>query len=262
MKRNLAIGVGVAILVVVIVGAFLLWPRGTSEVTEEDALSDFRNRTSASPTTAAEHDADARAVPEPGVYTYDATGEEVVKLGPLPAEARPLPGTVTAVVVDEGDCFELTLNLFEQHTETTRYCTAEGGLTLEEHTKNQKIGALSPTATMTCDPSTLLDASSEAQDLECRLEMSGGPASITATLSGRALPGDESEATVDGEQVRARPLTLSYQVSGDLSGTWEEILWLDASNLPVRIQRKLDLAGPATFTEHSDLQLVSLTPST
>lgn len=260
MKRNVAIGVGAAILVVVAVGAFLLWPRGTSEVTQEDALTQFRDRTSTSSTTA--EDAGAGVVPEPGVYEYRATGEEVVKLGPLPAETRPLAERVTAVVVEDGGCFEQTLNLFEQHTETTRYCAANGGLTLERHTKNQQIGALSPTATMTCDPSTLIDGSAEPRDIDCQLEMSGGPASITATLAGEVSPGEASEVTVDGVQVRATPLVISYEVSGDLTGTWTETPWLDDSNLPVRIQRALDLSGPATFTEQSDLQLVSLTPST
>ena len=50
-------------------------------------------------------------------------------------------------------------------------------------------------------------------------------------------------------------------MTGDLTGTWDETTWWTTEHLPVRIERTLDLSGPATFSETSKLQLISLTPA-
>ncbi len=52
-----------------------------------------------------------------------------------------------------------------------------------------------------------------------------------------------------------------WVVTGDLTGTWDETTWWTDEHLPVRIERTLDLSGPATFSETSKLQLTSLTPA-
>lgn len=65
-------GVGVVVCVLV-AGAIVLWPRGTTEVSEQDAVEDFRARDATSTTVAL---SSSRAGPEPGVYTYAAEGEE------------------------------------------------------------------------------------------------------------------------------------------------------------------------------------------
>lgn len=263
MRRRVVVGVGAIGVLILALGAWAVWPRGTTEVSEQDALDDFRDR-EPGPSTKADEDAVATSVvPEPGVYRFRATGEEEVKLGPLPAETRPFPEAVTAVVVDRGDgCFEITVNLFAEHTEDTRYCTDDGALTLDAHTKHQQIGALSPTATMTCDPATVVAPDQEEHDLACTLELSGGPAAISASLTGTAVRGEPEERTVGPETVEATPVTVSYEVTGDLAGTWTETLWLTGTNMPVRIERTLDLTGPATFSERSELDLESLTPAT
>ncbi|MHB1139642.1 MAG: hypothetical protein ACYC2O_11860, partial [Microthrixaceae bacterium] len=208
---------------------------------------------------------DATGLPAVGVYTYAATGEEVVKLGPLPAETRPFPETVTAVVVapsDAPDCFDWTLNLFAEHVETTRWCDVGDQLRLDAHTKHQKIGVLSPTASMACDPNLLPSDGAAATSLSCRLELSGGPASIAATLDGPATAAATEDLTVGGETVRATPVTVQLNVTGDLSGAWTETTWWSEDHLPVRVERSLELAGLASFTEQSALELVSLEPQT
>lgn len=262
MKRRVLIGVAAIITVIVIVGGWAFWPRGTSEVSRQQALEDFRR--DGSPSTGAPGgDTRARSIPGSGVYTYRATGAEDVKLGPLPTEHRPFPADVTAVVIDRGDgCFELTVNRFEQHTEDTRFCTTGDTVTLAGHTKHQQIGAFSPTATMTCDPATLVSSDRATLDLTCTLDLSGGPATISATLEGTAARGAPEELRVGTASVHATPITVTYDVTGDLSGTWTETLWLGDANLPIRMERTLDLSGPATFTERSQLHLESLTPAT
>lgn len=246
----------VVALAAVAIGAFVLWPRGTTEISHQQAVDDFRERSgSTSPVSS-----DA-STPAAGVYTYAADGREEVKLGPLPSENRPFPETVTAVVVDSGAaCFDWTLNIFAEHTEQTRYCT-DPTLRLDAHTKHQRIGALSPTATMTCDPNTLVAPDGVAAALQCSLNLSGGPASVSATLSGTATAGPAESLTIGGVEVATTPITVRYDVSGDLDGTWTETTWWSANHLPVRVERDLDLSGPATFSETSHLELRSLEPT-
>ncbi|HEY9566232.1 MAG TPA: hypothetical protein VIR30_20925 [Nocardioides sp.] len=266
-RRRLVLVAAAVVVLAGAAGAFVLWPRGTTAVSEQEALDDFRSRTeetrSASASDAVRSDGPA-ALPAPGVYTYSASGQEEVKLGPLPADARPLPATVTAVVVDAGDgCFELTVNLFAEHTEDTRYCAdPSGGLTLDGHTKHQRIGALSPVATLSCDPGTLIEPGLDTVALSCDLSLDGGPASINATLAGTATRGASDELSIGDQTVEVTPLTVTYEVSGDLTGTWTETLWLTETFLPAKIERSLDLSGPATFVEHSELTLLDLSPST
>jgi len=258
-RTRVLIAIGVVAAAVVGVAAFVLWPRGTSEVSRDDALEDFRERG----TTGSEPAPEGSELPAPGVYEFAASGQEVVKLGPLPAQTRPLSDRITAVVVDAGDgCFEWTVNLFVEHTEDTRFCVDDGVLRLDEHVKHQQIAALSPTGTMTCDPDVLRDGEADELDLECTLSIDGGPAAIEASLAGTATVGEAGTVDVGGEAVAATPVTVRYDVSGDLTGTWEETTWWSESHLPLRIERSLDLSGLASFTEDSELTITSLEPST
>src|SRR3546814_19363138 len=68
--------------------------------------------------------------------------------------------------------------------------------------------------------------------------------------------------SIGDQSVETTPLTVAYEVSGDLTGTWTETLWLTETFLPAKIERSLDLSGPATFVEHSELTLLDLSPST
>lgn len=266
--RKAAIGVGVVVVIIVAGLAFLLWPRSATEITEDEAVESFRDRTTTSQKAAEDADATSgRSTPRPGVYTYAAEGAEDVKLGPLPAENRTLPPTLTAVAVAAGNgCFDWTVNLFTQHTEDTRYCT-EPVLSFESHNKHQTIGAISPTATITCDPKALLPKDAEegtptTTPLKCSLELTGGPKAVTATLDGTATwDGSTEKLTVDGTDVATRPIKMHFPVTGDITGTWDETIWWSADHLPVRIERSFHLAGPATFNEESKLQLTSLEPT-
>lgn len=203
-------------------------------------------------------------VPAPGVYTYRASGAEEVELGPLPAQTRDLPDAVTAIVVDlDRRCWMITVNFFAEHTEDNRYCIARDGTVMDGgHTKRQRIGALAPTATMACDPAVVIDPERATVDLDCGLTLDGGPASISADLHGTATRMPTQILAVAGTEIEVTPLRIVYDVSGDLSGRWVETQWLTAEHLPVRIERDLALDGPVTFTEHSELDLSALAPTT
>lgn len=249
-----------ALLLVAVAGvlAYLAWPRTSTPVTEDEALDDFRERAGEEGERPA-----VEGTPLPGVYPYELTGSEQVRLGVLPTQDRSYPATTTVVVVDAGEgCFTATVNLLDQHTEDTTYCTTEGGgLALAEHTKHQQVGALDPEAELSCDPAVLVADGGGDGELACTLSLSGGPASIEADLVGTTEVGEATTVEVDGEDVAALPVTVAYEVSGDLDGTWVERLWFAEHDLlPLRIERELDLAGPATFTERSALVLSSLEP--
>jgi len=249
-----------ALLVAIGVAVFVVWPRGGSPVTKDEAIADFREQSGSDP------DQDATAdLPEPGVYTYAASGQEEVKLGILPTETRPYPDEmfVTVVAGPRPECFVATLNLLDQHSEDTTYCTDEdGGLHLADHQKRQQVGALSPSATMTCDPDVLYEPGTSSTDLACELRLAAGPTTLTASLTGTSHTTEDRTVDVDGRAVDAVLVDVRYAVSGDLTGSWHERIWFARENwLPLRIERTLDLQGLATFTEQSELVLTSLTPS-
>lgn len=259
MYRKVLMIVAVVAAILVGVVAYAAWPRGATPVTEDEALDDFRSQTGSESSTSA-----ATGLPRPGVYTYRSSGEEVVQLGVLPSETRPYPGTMSVVVVGSGpSCFTTTLNLIDQHTEDTTYCVEEGGgLSIESHEKHQQIGAVSPDASMTCDPATLVADGAQTSELRCTLALSGGPAELTATLDGTAESTGDT-VTVGDEDVEATAVDVTYEISGDLSGSWRERTWFRSTDwLPLRIERELDLEGLATFTERSTLELTDLEPAT
>lgn len=252
--------------------AVLVWPRGATPVTEDEALADFRADAS-SPGSAPEDSTRAPgipgdgsvAAPEPGVYLAAASGREEVELGPLPTETRRYPETVPVVVIDEGDgCFTVTLELLDQHSEETTYCVTDGALRLDGHRKHQQVGPIDATAEMTCDPDLLARGAGPDQvtELGCNLEVSGGPAALSAEVSGTSGLGDPTTVEIAGEGCEARPMELRYEVTGDLRGTWRERIWFATDDrLPLRVERDLELEGLATFTEHSVLELTGTVPS-
>jgi len=246
--------------------AWLAWPRGTTEVTKKEALNRFRRSDRSTTSVAASAEAEATSrVPAAGVYTYDATGTENAKIGPFPAQNRTLPETVTAAAVDaSGGCFDFTLNLFAEHTEDTRWCRDGESLRLERYVKHQKVGAITFTVTVKCDPAVFvkdLDSAGSAK-VSCKLSVEGGPFSVSAELPGEATWGDSETMAIGGTDVEVRRLAIRYPVTGSVNGEWDETIWLDQRLLPVRIERSLHLAGPATFDEASKLTLRSLSPET
>lgn len=205
-------------------------------------------------------------VPAAGVYAYSAEGYERVSIGPA-EQTRQLASTVTATVRPSGTCWTFTHSLFVEHTEDTTYCIADGGsLTLEGHTKHQKVGVVTATADMGCDPATVVPgsaASGSTWEATCRME-THTPVFTAGTIQRgtTAVVGIEA-VDVAGRAVQAWHVRIRRNVSGDLTGFWHEDVWFaHADGLPLRIVRNAELSGPATFREESTFSLRSLEPST
>ncbi len=258
-----------AVVVLVAVAAMVaVVPRGTTAISDSDALETFRARDAPRSAPVPVGPGPDEMTPPPGVYSYAASGEEVVQLGPLPAQTRILPDRITAIargaVTRHGTagCVEWTLNLFSEHVETTRYCRGEDAMVLDEHTKAQRVGALSPTATMVCDPGLVPISPGTSAKLRCELTLSGGPASIDADLTGPVRATAREAIVVDGVAIEVTPVAFDLEVGGDLSGSWTERTWWTDDMVPVRIERSLDLEGLASFSERSELALLSIEPVT
>lgn len=261
MKRSLAL-VLVGVVVVAVVVGVVLSPRGATPTDQAKVREDFQARggTSVGSDTSTGSDTSADT-PAPGIYRYDTSGSEELKLGVLPTETRPYPESITATIVDaDPGCFTMTLNLLEQHGEDTTFCVGDGGaISLAGHEKRQQVGPLNPTAAMTCDPDTIADPDRSTAPLTCELTLDGGPAKLNATLRGTSASDPSANVDVDGTPVEATEVDIDFEVTGDLTGTWRERVWFSRKDaLPLRITRDLDLKGLAAFTEHRDSTLISL----
>ncbi|MEZ5322796.1 MAG: hypothetical protein R2698_12125 [Microthrixaceae bacterium] len=171
---------------------------GERQRSAADAVKSFRERQAAATSTSSEPERPPAGAetPEAGVYAYAAIGTETVKLGPLPEQVRPLPATVSAVVVGEGTgCFDMTVNYFAEHTEDSRWCAKGRELRWVRHLKHQRVGAISPTATVTCDPDVVRAADGSPRDLSCGLELAGGPVAVSTASTARRPPAQPRRST-------------------------------------------------------------------
>lgn len=163
MKRKIAIAAGVAAAVVAVIVGFIAWPRGASPVTESEALEAFRARATPSPagaastttTAAPAATAGAPSLPAFGVYAFAATGGEEV-------ERVYLPQRIAHLSVQRARHRRRRHGVvLHRHAQPAR--TPHGGHHLlrhlrrhasdtEPHQGTAPMGAVSPTAEMTCDP--------------------------------------------------------------------------------------------------------------
>lgn len=279
--------IGVLSIVVVAAVAFIAWPRGATAVDEKQALDRFRATTSTSDGSVERSGggpasgADEPPTPPVGVYTYSSVGQEEVKLGPFPTETRTFPATLTASVVDRRPnnrnerCFDFELTLIAEHVETTGFCarwadgagpdnvgTDRSSLTTVAHSKRLRMGPATPTATLVCGPPLQVSADTPMNDVACSLTLSGGPREVTAEMRGSVSIPEPATLEVAGNAVAVQMVKTDYIASGKVAGTWSETMWLSNDDwLPVRIVRQVNLSGPASIKETSELNLTSLEPS-
>ena len=109
---------GAAVFALAVVGiGWVAWPRGSTAISHEDALEDFRRGyeadnlaegsaadSSDTSTTGASNASERPSIPEPGVYTYAAEGNEQVKLdrSPLRTAHCPEPSRSWCLLREQG----------------------------------------------------------------------------------------------------------------------------------------------------------------
>lgn len=285
MKKPLLIIPVVAVAAVAV--AMVAWPRGGTAVEKDKAVTDYRQNSSTGDKPKIESTDEAKvkapSIPATGVYAYSAVGQEEVKLGPFPADTRVFPTEIVASVTDDpaaasttgakGErCFDYELNLIAEHVEKTTYCAQavkdskdSNGfqLTIAAHTKNMKMGPASPVATLACDPVIVIAQGVNKSDIPCTLKLGGGPMEVNAEMKGTLTVGAPEAIDVGGTSVQASLVSITYLAAGKVSGPWSEKIWMSVDNwLPVKIVRDVNLQGPASIRETSELTLKSLEPTT
>ncbi len=191
MSRKVAAGSAVVVLAVIAVAAWLVWPRGSSPVTLEEARADLEERRQADADAADDRTPEALRT---RVDEYSVDGTQSVGLGGVTDEDRVIPETVNVGIDATGNgCFELTLNLVDQHVERT--------------------------------PGT-------RSDLVCDMDVSVAVVETTGEATGVAVVGEVEDVVVSDEASPAVPVEMTDTMEGAMAGSWTHHYWLDAATPP------------------------------
>jgi hypothetical protein len=256
--RRIVLGVLIGLLVAVFAGmAYVMWPRPATPITEEAAIERFRQDQPAEP-----GDLTGTGAAPVGVYVYAAEGEEDVSIGAVPLPTRDIPELVTVVVQAEGECWRITLNLMQEHTESSTYCAdAEGNLVLVEQAKVQQVAGFTTEGVTSCSQGTLGRPGSPDRPVQCTLRMQVAGTTLVVELLGSARWEGPESLEVGGLTRVADRLVLDLAATGDLAGHWRETHWLDQERqVALRTERDILLDGPGRFEERTTLRLTDLEP--
>lgn len=300
MGKRKAVLVPAAVVVVLVVAVIvvIIWTRGGTPVAKQDAVDDFRRTTTSQDVDDSidrtdDESGDEIVIPDVGVYAYVSSGNQEIKFGPLPADPRVLPNEIVARVThvdipdgsdtasispvlddDSAKCFEFELKVFAEHEESMTTCVTrddgngEGGTqaTIAIHLIRMKMGPVTATAYLECEQLLVMARDASQEGVPCVLRLTGAPVEVKAELVGSISTGDPESIDVDGEQVRAVPVRISYDAdsaNSKVTGAWSETVWMSEDTwLPLRFDRNIGLIGTATIIEDSELQLGSLIPET
>lgn len=260
--RNLIIA-GVAVLALLALAAtwFVLGREQAEELTDDQALADFRASQSSS------EPADGR--PAAGVYAATATGVESIGLPGFDEQLGPnAPLTVT---YGDGGCFTARADFNSHHWRSWTYCPSETAtfalVGLETFTARSAPGMdLASLSTYRCD--TPLDVlwsgatAGETRDGHCTGQVDLEESTTDDVATVEVLGSEQLE--IGGEQVDAVHIRTVDVFSDAQTGTETGEWWLEASTgLPLRFRIDSAVSGGAgDYSESIELELSSLRPTT
>jgi len=204
------------------------------------------------------------ASPAGGVYTYRAKGFFHTEVPFLGAEHRDLPESVPALLVPEGDCWDVAVRFFEQHRWTTRYCAAPGGALRvpSSRTENVHFGR-KVTSNTACKQDLVMRGDMTAGDtakVSCDSENDSGHGGPSEMVMDWTFIGVE-EITIGADKVEARHLRRLVTMSGRQAGTATRDVWYAASGLLLQLRNKMTTSGIADVEQDYELTLSSMTPA-
>ncbi len=204
------------------------------------------------------------ATPAPGVYTYNSSGYFHTEAPLLGTEHRDLPESVPAVLVADGNCWDLTVRYFEEHHWTTRYCSDRAGALRvpSSRTESEHFGQ-KVTVTTSCTPDLVFRAGMKPGDTaagSCNSQNDSGFGSPDSMPVEWLFVGAE-ELKIGERTVRTRHLRRDVTLEGRQTGTAIRDVWYAPSGLLVRLREQTKSSGIAAVERNYELSLVSVTPA-
>lgn len=261
------VAVALAALVAATIAVLYFGRDKAEELTQDDALADFRD--------AAEGSVETDGLPSAGVYAATASGTESIG---LPGFDEPLgPSAPVTVTTDIQGCFTYKADFNSHHWRSWKFCptdTATFALVGLESWTARKAPALDieTLSTYVCDtPLDLL-----WNDMTAGQNRAGactGTTDTGTTDSDDSVTDDAGEVkvlsvaeqvTIGGQTLDAIRIQVTDNLSGDQSGSEVGTWWLDpATGLPLRLSTESSLSGGLSdYSEQIDLELDTLTPAT
>jgi len=238
----------VVVLVLIGIGAWWWANAGSSTpVSQGQAATDYGS--SSAPAVA--------GAPRSGVWTYRASGDETVGLGPVSID-RDIPAEVQVVVRPAPKGFWRTLALSEEHVEASRVRVAPEGEYVEERITTLKVTGLGRDDRQKLVPPLLAyPADMEVGDSWTeRYSMD----KVRVVVRARVL----SRTTLDvaGTAVPVLLVDKRGKVSGPVAGVRDDRVWWSPQlKMPVRWVLRTDLDGVAALRMDADLTLTSTAPA-
>lgn len=247
MKRNVLIGIGVLLAVIVAVGAYIFTTLDDQTASKvDDVLTQFRE--SAPPEQPARP-----GLPKQGVYQYTVAGKERIKS--TISVDRTLPATATALVRHTAEGYEVETRYSKEHIETSKYRLAEDGSFVTFANTRLEVGPVTTVKERAWTPELL------------RL-----PLNKDATLGGKFKSGDldldiktrllpDEKVTVAGTPVDVTVVEHVQDIKGEYTGSRTETFWFSPKlGMIIRYTISSSLKGPVDFDFTADQTLASLDP--
>lgn len=239
------------LVVVVTAAGVLLWrAAGRSDpVTLAETLERFRAA------GAAETASDA---PAPGVYTYEVSGAEEGRAGPLTVR-RDLPAEAQMTVTRSGPGWEAELALSAQHVEAGRYGVASEGVVQSWRRVDLTFAGF---------------GRDDRRELVGGLVIAPSPLRVGQAFNDDYLAGSlrnrvrgrvdrREDVTVGAVSVPAYVIVADTATTGALSGSRRETTWWSPElRVPVRARVQVTLDGPFGYSSTYEIRLVALVPET
>lgn len=230
--------------------------RPVNNASVDHAVEEFRASSSRSTRTA--------VGPAAGVYRYLGSGFYELTAPVLGKDRRDIPSTVPAVLVHAGNCWELTVRFFQQHSWMARYCERAGDGLIMEHWKSTNVYfGREVEWSFACTPANLTREGMKPGDSWKQLCKPRGetPADTPAKTATVEFVGFE-DLTIGGKSVRARHIRRTVRTEGRQAGLTTRDLWFsETSGLLVRLRERSNSSGLARFVSDYQVTLAAATPT-
>jgi len=260
--------VGLAAVAVLAVVVLVVVARGRTAAppSVDDAIARQGGTT---PTTAAAPPG-GPSRPVPGVYTAAGQGTERLSLAPAAkAQGPTLPLSVT---LDGDACTLVRVDFNTDHWQSWRYCRQADGTLAEAGGQTFQrtdivVMTIDNTSTFVCDPPSpvLVPGAAVGSSVEQRCTGTSSAQAGEAISAGPQTVVADEDLLVGGTTVRTRHVHQERTLSGAQRGTERADTWWTADGLPVRNERRVEVASPSpigdvTYTEEGSWQLDSVAP--